>query len=495
MEGPPHCEEDVNEAELRAREQANTSKAELHKEEGNARYKAKQYRASIADYTKAIECGLAEKIDDAKQASYCGNRAAAHLMLREPLNAIEDCRSALVLDPLSGKFHQRLCAAQLQLADFHAALETANEGVAKDGLIQKESLSGFRETVKQLRAQWEEGEASMVAGQYGKAMRVFKEMEERGVSASEKLSLHMGRCRMMQGDYLPVMMLTKDVLRQNPQCIEAYVLRAEALYMNNVALCDSSNFDEKLQEGLRLLKQALGYDPDHAEAQRARKKLKCVSDSVASVRVKMENREFDEARALLEKALLIDPANKRLLGRLYEQRAKANLRMHEYQLAIKDATQATYHDHELVAAYMTRASAYQNLGKHEEAVKTLESLAHWCREELIMKRLHDARFLLRKANRCDLYALLGVPSVASQPEINRAFREKASEWHPDKKGHLDDVLRKNAEEMFKRINEAHEILTDPLRKGWYDEGYDEEGIKEKLEEKKMRDMQRQHHHR
>ena len=45
-------------------------------------------------------------------------------------------------------------------------------------------------------------------------------------------------------------------------------------------------------------------------------------------------------------------------------------------------------------------------------------------------------------------------------------------------GHLDEVLRKNAEEMFKRISEAHEILTDPVRKQLWDEGHDEEAIKE-----------------
>merc|ERR1711879_881893 len=193
------------------------------------------------------------------------------------------------------------------------------------------------------------------------------------------------------------------------------------------------------------------------------------------------------ARELMTKALEIDPQNKRLLGRLYEQRAKANLRLKDYQLAIKDAAQATYHDHELRDAYITRAAAYEKLEKYEEAVKVLESLFNWCREEMVYKRLQDAKFALRKSKRVDLYALLGVPSVASQMEIKKAYREKAAEWHPDKKGHLDEAARKNAEEMFKRINEAHEILTDPVRKQWWDEGYDEEGIKQNIEMKKAQE--------
>jgi tetratricopeptide (TPR) repeat protein len=334
----------------------------------------------------------------------------------------------------------------------------------------------------------------MSASEYQRAMRLLQSVETGGVTSSEELSLMMGRCRMMQGEHVPVINLTKDVLRQNPQNIEAYVLRAEALYMSNDELIESKKFDDKIQEGMRLLKQALGFDPDHSGAQRARKKLKLVSDSVATMRDKMGCREFEEARELMTKTMEIDPQNKRLLGRLYEQRAKASLRLKDYQQAIKDAAQATYHDHELRDAYITRASAYEKLEKYEEAVKVLESLFNWCREELVYKRLQDAKFALRKSKRVDLYGLLGIPTVASQMEIKKGYREKAAEWHPDKKGHLDEVGRKNAEDMFKRINEAHEILTDPQRKGWYDEGYDEEGIKEKLEEKKMRESQRRGGH-
>merc|ERR1712060_441772 len=100
--------------------------------------------------------------------------------------------------------------------------------------------------------------------------------------------------------------------------------------------------------------------------------------------------------------------------------------------------------------------------------------------------LQDAKFYLRKTKRTGYYDLLGVPSVASQLEIKKAYRERAAEWHPDKKGHLDEAAKKNAEEMFKRIGEAYEVLTDAQKKELYDKGYDLEGIEEQIELKKRR---------
>jgi molecular chaperone DnaJ len=59
----------------------------------------------------------------------------------------------------------------------------------------------------------------------------------------------------------------------------------------------------------------------------------------------------------------------------------------------------------------------------------------------------------------DYYDLLGVPRTASADEIKRAFRKKAHEHHPDKGG--DDA-------MFKQINEAYQVLSDPAQKQRYD---------------------------
>jgi curved DNA-binding protein len=62
----------------------------------------------------------------------------------------------------------------------------------------------------------------------------------------------------------------------------------------------------------------------------------------------------------------------------------------------------------------------------------------------------------------DYYAVLGVARDASQEEIQKAYRSLARRFHPD--------LNKDrgAEEQFKRLNEAHEVLRDPERRALYD---------------------------
>jgi curved DNA-binding protein len=65
----------------------------------------------------------------------------------------------------------------------------------------------------------------------------------------------------------------------------------------------------------------------------------------------------------------------------------------------------------------------------------------------------------------DYYATLGVSKDASADEIKRAFRRLAIQYHPDKaKGD-----KKAAEEKFKEINEAYEVLGDPEKRKKYDQ--------------------------
>jgi curved DNA-binding protein len=64
----------------------------------------------------------------------------------------------------------------------------------------------------------------------------------------------------------------------------------------------------------------------------------------------------------------------------------------------------------------------------------------------------------------DYYETLGVPRPASAEEMKKSFRKLARQYHPD-------VARdkKKAEEKFKEINEAYEVLSDPAKRKKYDE--------------------------
>ncbi len=64
----------------------------------------------------------------------------------------------------------------------------------------------------------------------------------------------------------------------------------------------------------------------------------------------------------------------------------------------------------------------------------------------------------------DYYAALGVKKSASADDIRKAFRKLARKYHPDV-----NPGDKSAEEKFKTISEANDILSDPKKRKIYDQ--------------------------
>lgn len=62
----------------------------------------------------------------------------------------------------------------------------------------------------------------------------------------------------------------------------------------------------------------------------------------------------------------------------------------------------------------------------------------------------------------DYYEILGVSKSATQEEIKRAYRKLALKYHPDKGSGGD-------EKKFKEINEAYQVLSDPVKRRQYDQ--------------------------
>ena len=73
------------------------------------------------------------------------------------------------------------------------------------------------------------------------------------------------------------------------------------------------------------------------------------------------------------------------------------------------------------------------------------------------------------------YETLGVSKTASADELKSAYRRLAKQYHPDLYAGKPETEKKQAEEKFKEINHAYDVLSDPQKRAAYDQYGSENG--------------------
>lgn len=84
----------------------------------------------------------------------------------------------------------------------------------------------------------------------------------------------------------------------------------------------------------------------------------------------------------------------------------------------------------------------------------------------------------------DLYEILGIPRTATADEVKKAYRRLAKQYHPDV-----NPGNKGAEEKFKEVTAASEVLSDPKRRKLYDE-FGADSLRTGFDEKRAEEYRR-----
>ncbi len=69
----------------------------------------------------------------------------------------------------------------------------------------------------------------------------------------------------------------------------------------------------------------------------------------------------------------------------------------------------------------------------------------------------------------DYYQILNVSRTASDEEIQKAYRKLARKYHPDLHQDAEEREQKRAKEQFQKVQQAHDVLSDPKKRQMYDQ--------------------------
>ncbi|CAE8593455.1 unnamed protein product, partial [Polarella glacialis] len=299
--------------------------AALAKEAGTVKYKEGSYREALVEYRRALE--LLPESEVERRVQLLGNVGAACLMLRKTEECATACQEALVLDPLNSKIRARLASAKVACGDFEPAREILKVG----DVIGDATLATALKQVGSVESDLARADAAQKNGEPARALGLYAELEGKALFDFPAMTIKQARCNLDLKNYPRVLQATQTVLRSNPRNIDALVLRTEALYRNHSNAVESKQWAEPLEQGQRLLKEALSFDPDHVEAQALRKRLRLLGLKHAELKELWDNRQFEEAQAILDIMIEHSHDNPVMMGSLYCHRALAGLRMKDWR--------------------------------------------------------------------------------------------------------------------------------------------------------------------
>jgi len=182
-----------------------------------------------------------------------------------------------------------------------------------------------------------------------------------------------------------------------------------------------------------------------------------------------KEKRFDEALKLYQECFLLDQYNMLWKSVILSNQASCLMAQNKTKEARDVMKLSTECD-------PTNAKNFYKRGKLEKDLKDWEC-AEACMKKAksmdpslqIDAELKQISQEVVKSNNKDYYAILGLQKNATPEQIKKAYKEMVRKHHPDKHTSNKEEQEK-AEKIFKEINEANDVLSDPQKKQMYDLG-------------------------
>lgn len=434
---------------------SNQTLAEEKKNSGNDLYKIKRYDAALQLYTEAINLCP-------ETPAYYGNRSATYMMLGDYKAALRDAKQSVQIDAFFEKGYMRIAKCSLLMGDLIGTEQAIRKFLELDPSSQ--ALKQEVHSLKQLRDLNEKAAFSYDKRDYRTCL-YHCDNAIKIAPASIHYKLLKAECLALLERFDEAGDIAISIMQSNST-------NADAIYVRGLTLYYSDNLDK----GLLHFERALQLDPDHKKAKVMRIKAKQLKERKEKGNELFKSGKFKDAQVVYTEALALDPLNKDINSKLYYNRALVNSKLGNIREAITDCTCALDINEKYMKALLQRARLHYNLENFEECVKDYEKALKFEKTMEIKNLLKDAKLQLKKSKRKDYYKILGIGKQASDEEIKKAYRKRALVHHPDRHANSTDEEKKEQERKFKEVGEAYTVLSDPVKKSRYDNGYDIEDL-------------------
>jgi tetratricopeptide (TPR) repeat protein len=349
--------------------------AQHHREQGNVAFQQKRYADAAEAYSKAIA------LEPNSELLHC-NRAAAQLMLGKFHAALADAQAAIVIEPNHVKAHWRAAKASLYLGQtdqarslYAQAQKLADSAADRDAIIAEGRAADLIDRCRRCIRLREYSDAVKAAD----ALRQI--FPPNGPCSMPWLCL---RCEaQLHIDAADALQTVTKYTNEDPQCAEAWYLRAKAVfYTGHDAVSTSA--------ALGFLSRCKEVDPKHNRAAVLVSSIEAFALLRDQGNSGYANGRWQEAYVAYTKCLAVDPYNNSLKAIILCNRSAVCIQCERWKDALDDITQSINCNPQNAKAYTRRARILQQQGSHDAAVKDLQLAAQMYPSAENQERLQQA---------------------------------------------------------------------------------------------------------
>ncbi|KAG2619657.1 hypothetical protein PVAP13_3NG124500 [Panicum virgatum] len=518
---------------------------------GNKAYANGHFATAEDYYTRGINSishhGASGHCSRALMLCY-SNRAATRMSLGMIREALQDCLTAISIDPSFIKAKVRAANCYLALGDLEDASRSYmcclnNNTSSSDPKIFTEASDGL-EKVKRV-TEWVSQCKELLEKRASPEATTALEL----ISNALRISPHSDSLKEMKAEALLMLRRYEEVIQLcqesvNPAERNSVLFNANGepknsrisektqfsgSYWRPYLICKSYFLSGKLDEALDLLKKheqvTLSKESDERTYHQCFSLLSATIRQLLSLKAAgnelFQARRYSDAVEQYSAALACNSESRPFSAVCFCNRAAAYQALGQVTDAIADCSLAMVLDANYLKAISRRATLYEMIRDYGQAANDVRKLILLLEKKVNVSgvspkvfnkhsdlkqaraRLSSIEDEAKKDTPLNLYLILGVEPSCSAADIKKAYRKAALKHHPDKAAQLlvrnentddgfwRDVVKEvyaDADHLFKTIAEAYNVLSDPDKRQEYD--FEEDVRKSRNRVSKSRSMHR-----